>query len=263
MRQPLTKVERRARRRSFTTYSLAQHRTVAELCRKGLQNAGIDVDKLRYEVGLSELGEWMNLRIYLPSKYNIKEKNRNTETALRLECFNSVDGSSRLVIIFGWLRFVCSNGLVIGETKIEIKERHGQSLDLVEIASRIPASSGRCGRRQIKMQSGKARKSPSTPSRFGPIEILLKDGGRRLPRRVYHICQAGKTSSSKTPLLLAPRQKSRSGNSVLCRALRSGRRQSMTWLQAMSYVATKGTTPRSVSHGSRRFPPPDSLPTAS
>jgi hypothetical protein len=28
--------------------------------------------------------------------------------------------SSRLVILFGWLRFVCANGLVIGETKIEI-----------------------------------------------------------------------------------------------------------------------------------------------
>jgi hypothetical protein len=112
------------------------HLEVATLCRKGLLDAGISVDDLRYEVGLSELGEWMNFRIYLPEAYCFTEASGNV-LALRLECFNSVDGSSRLVIFFGWFRFVCSNGMVIGETKIEIKERHGQGLDLKSIAARM------------------------------------------------------------------------------------------------------------------------------
>lgn len=114
------------------TYSLAQHREVAEICRQGLKNAGIELDGLRYQLGLSELGEWMNFRVYFPADYDFIDSHGNVR--LRLECFNSVDGSSRLMIIFGWLRFVCSNGLVIGETKIEIRERHGQNLDLGSIA---------------------------------------------------------------------------------------------------------------------------------
>ena len=43
------------------TYSLAPHREVASLCRRGLVDAGIEPSDLRYEVGVSELGEWMNL----------------------------------------------------------------------------------------------------------------------------------------------------------------------------------------------------------
>jgi hypothetical protein len=39
------------------TYSLASHRAVAALCRWGVLTTGIEPDDLRYEVGLSELGE--------------------------------------------------------------------------------------------------------------------------------------------------------------------------------------------------------------
>ena len=104
-------------RRVLPYHSLAPHRDVATLCREGLTDTGIDPKKLRYEVGLSELGEWMNFHIYLEDSYSFTDAHKN-KLDLRLECFNSVEGSSRLVILFGWFRFVCSNGLVIGETKI-------------------------------------------------------------------------------------------------------------------------------------------------
>src|SRR3954451_21809673 len=146
MRKPLSATERPIPVALVSrTYSLAPHREVASLCRKGLVNAGIDPSDLRYEVGVSELGEWMNFRIYLPDSYNFVDAHGDP-LGLRLECFNSVDGSSRLVILFGWLRFVCANGLVIGETKIEIKERHGQGLDLDRISQADPTGAGRrCG----------------------------------------------------------------------------------------------------------------------
>ena len=41
------------------------------------------------------------------------------------------------LILLGWYRFVCSNGLVIGESKIEIKERHKQGLELASIGWRL------------------------------------------------------------------------------------------------------------------------------
>jgi hypothetical protein len=137
MRKPLSAAERPIPVGVVShTYSLASHRDVAELCRRGLLVAGIEPGDLRYEVGLSELGEWMNFRIYCPDSYSFTDAHHR-KLVLRLECFNSVDGSSRLVILFGWYRFVCSNGLVIGETKLEINERHRQQLDLASIPNRI------------------------------------------------------------------------------------------------------------------------------
>jgi hypothetical protein len=137
MRRPLSATERPIPVGVVShAYSLAPHREVAVLCRNGLLKTGIDSTNLRYEVGLSELGEWMNFRIYFPESYSFIDAHRG-KLDLRLECFNSVDGSSRLVILFGWYRLICANGLVIGETKIEIKERHGQSLELPLIPDRI------------------------------------------------------------------------------------------------------------------------------
>jgi hypothetical protein len=140
MRRPLSAAERSIPVGVVShTYSLASHRDVAALCRKALIDAGVKLGDLRYEVGLSELGEWMNFRIYFADHYSFIDDD-GTKLDLRLECFNSVDGSSRLVILFGWFRFVCANGLVIGETKIEIKERHGQSLELPSIVALLISS---------------------------------------------------------------------------------------------------------------------------
>ena len=70
-RQPLSAAERPIPVGTVShTYSLAPHRDVAKLCRKGLLDAGIQSDQLCYEVGLSELGEWMNFRIYFPDAYS-------------------------------------------------------------------------------------------------------------------------------------------------------------------------------------------------
>jgi len=116
MRLPLTELENRIPIGLVSnTYTLAQHREVAELCIKGVEGQGVDVKSLRCELGLSTLGEWMNFRIYFPDEYDFQAADDNP-LKLRLECFNSVDGSSRLTILFGWYRFVCSNGLIIGKT---------------------------------------------------------------------------------------------------------------------------------------------------
>ena len=46
------------------TYTLTQHKEVAEKCFEGIRLAGTPTSDLRCEVGLAQLGEWMNLRIY-------------------------------------------------------------------------------------------------------------------------------------------------------------------------------------------------------
>jgi len=49
---------------------------------------------------------------------------------LSLYCFNSVDASTRLRVLLGWLRMVCSNGMIVGEFAGSISGRHDDRLDL-------------------------------------------------------------------------------------------------------------------------------------
>ena len=171
-------------------YALIQHRDAATLCRKGIVDAGVDAADLCYEVGVSALGEWMNLRIYLPDGYGLRDS-QGEKVALRLECFNAVDGSSRLVVLFGWYRFVCANGMVVGESKIEIRERHEQRLEIESIPEGIASSldAAQADRRRLEdWQEAPVDIENLAPWIDGPV---TKRWGKRAAARVLHICRLG------------------------------------------------------------------------
>ncbi len=222
------------------TYSLAPHREVAALCRDGLINvkqAKIEPGELRYEVGLSELGEWMNFRIYLPSRYDFTDSH-GEKLALRLECFNSVDGSSRLSVLFGWFRFVCANGLVIGETKIEINERHGQGLELRTLPERIrPALK--------EVEADRRRMGRWIEERVAIDGIttwangtLSEKWGKKASARVFHICDSGRDVEIEDPF--APGLATEKPVRPLARVPGSPERAGTKYdvVQALSFVAT-------------------------
>jgi Domain of unknown function (DUF932) len=191
VRMPRSKVERRMPVGVVSTnYSLARHDKVAALCREALGEVGVNLEELRYEIGLSELGEWMNFRIYFPDRDAIIDRH-DEKVGLRMECFNSVDGSSRLVIFFGWLRFVCANGMVIGETRAEIRERHGQSLDLPQIAERIQSGMAAIKADRERMRQWQAQSiAISDVARWADAD-LSENWGRKAAARIFHICDAG------------------------------------------------------------------------
>src|SRR3954464_1213949 len=220
------------------TYSLAPHREVASLCRKGLVDAGIEPSDLRYEIGVSQLGEWMNLRIYLPDSYNFVDASGHP-LGLRLEFFNSVDGSTRLVILFGWLRFVCANGLVIGETKIEIKERHGEGLDLDNISKRIqPALEAVVGDRS-RMEKWQSQKVAIDAVAGWANDHVSEEWGKKAAARVFHICDSGKDVEIDGPFALGAATEKRIR--YLAPVQGAPERPSTKYdvAQAMSFVATQ------------------------
>jgi hypothetical protein len=238
MRKPLSAAERPIPVGIVShTYSLAPHREVASLCRKGLVAAGIDPSDLRYEIGVSQLGEWMNFRIYLPDSYDFVDS-RGNPLGLRLECFNSVDGSSRLMILFGWLRFVCANGLVIGETKIEIRERHGEGLDLDNIFKRIqPALEAAVGDRS-KMTGWQSQKVAIDVVAGWANDCVSEEWGKKAAARVFHICDSGMDIEIDDPF--APGAATRKPIRFLARVPGAPERASNKYdvAQAMSFVAT-------------------------
>jgi hypothetical protein len=179
-------------------YTLAPHRRVADLCIEGLQCCGIALESMTVELGLSTLSEWMNLRIQLPDEFAVVDR-LGAKTALRLECLNSVDGSSRLCIFFGWIRFVCSNGLIIGDTMIEIRERHDGRLDLDKVPGRIAEVFDRAEadrKRRLKMDLQKVN--------FEVLKRWSNSGltdawGKKAAARVFHISESGRDVEFTSP----------------------------------------------------------------
>ena len=137
------------------------------------------------------LGEWMNFRAYFPESHNHMPKDEKP-LGLRLECFNSVDGSSRLVILLGWLRFVCSNGLVIGETKAELRDVHDEHLDLDVIPQIIAAGMTEVAQDLKRLTTWEATKvRPRTLEKWANGAVTKK-WGKKAACRVFHICMSGR-----------------------------------------------------------------------
>ncbi len=199
MRRPLSPTERAMPVGVVSnSYSLAPHKQIANQCRKVLIDSGIKPNELRYEVGLSELGEWMNFRIHLPERFAYI-RTWGDKLDLKLECFNSVDGSSRLVILFGWNRLICKNGLVIRETKIEISERHGQGLDLVTISDRIRSAFEAVETDRARMERWQAEEVDIDDVAKWSDNDVTKKWGKKAAARVFHICESGRDIKITNP----------------------------------------------------------------
>ena len=191
VRQPMTKLEKPVPVATVSnSYGLVQHRDVAQRCLDGIAMAGVEATELRCELGLTEYGEWMNLRLYFPDRYNYAAKD-NEPLQLRLECFNSVDGWNRLVIFFGWLRFVCSNGMVFGEVKAETRQVHSGQITLDPIPFMIATAMGEIAKERKQLASWEA--TVFSTQRFtswidGPV---TEEWGKKAACRVFHICKTG------------------------------------------------------------------------
>jgi hypothetical protein len=114
-------------------YVLVQHvATIAAVIRE-IEKAGIDPGTVRAKLLITEYGTRMALRVTLPASHDITPDDGH-RMALTFECFNSVDGSVPLFAVVGWLRFVCSNGLVVGTVAARVRQKHLPPLVIDEIS---------------------------------------------------------------------------------------------------------------------------------
>ena len=239
MRRPMTAAERPIPVAVVShAYSLVPHIDVAELCHKEVvEYTDCQPEELRYEVGLSELGEWMNFRIYFPERYSFKDLHDTLD--LRLECFNSVDGWCCLLILFGWLRFVCSNGLVIGDSRIEIRDRHGPHLDLKAISCRLRAALKSVEADRLRMTVWQTEVVQIKDIATWSNDEVSERWGKKAAARVFHICNSGKDIELVDPFALGPATEK--PVKYLDRVPGSPARAKTKYdvLQALSFVATR------------------------
>jgi hypothetical protein len=172
------------------TYQLAQHHEVVARCFEGLRKVGVEPEILKCEVGLTQLGEWMNFRAYFPNTFDYTPGDGHP-IGLRLECFNSVDGSSRLKILFGWFRFICSNGLVIGETKAELKDVHDQHLNMDVIPGIIADGFKKVQADLERLKTWEHEKISHEALEKWANKEVSDTWGKKAACRAYHICLTG------------------------------------------------------------------------
>jgi hypothetical protein len=110
-------------------YGLVQHTAVFESAVSALTEASVDLEDVKARLILTEYGSRMSLQFLFPETFNFDPGDGNS-VGLRLECFNSVDGSSRLWAVLGWLRFVCQNGMVLGTTRLNVKRVHNNRIEV-------------------------------------------------------------------------------------------------------------------------------------
>jgi len=116
------------------SYSLLPHRALVQIALESIRATKIDESEVLAEIGLTEFGERMILRLYFPKSYEF-DPGDGHPIGLRLECFNSVEGSCRLVAMLGWIRFICSNGVFLGKIKFNFRKIHNVHLKKEDMSS--------------------------------------------------------------------------------------------------------------------------------
>ncbi len=171
-------------------YNLIQHKDVLDIALKALEAANIKKEDVKAKLTITEYGERMALSIFLPEKYQY-DPGDNNPMALRLECINSVDGSTRFRAIMGWFRFVCSNGLVIGVTSTDMHRRHVGDIQLEHVGSVLTSGMKSVEKEQRNFDIW--RKSKISPDRINPwIEsAVFKTWGFKAATRVFNIARSG------------------------------------------------------------------------
>lgn len=171
-------------------YKLVSHKEVLDVAIKALRHNDIDPSRTNAKITLSEYGERMGLSIILPKQYDF-DPGDGHKLAMRLECLNSVEGSTRFKVLIGWYRLVCSNGLIIWKTETDFQRRHRADLSIAHIGRvlRNGLNNAESDKRQLREWRNRAIKPAQLVDWVN--EELRKLWGFKAATRAYHIARTG------------------------------------------------------------------------
>jgi hypothetical protein len=120
-------------------YRLLDHHQILRTIQQSMANRQLNLENVRVVAEWTIHGERAHFSIILPPEehFTVGTVGDKDEMRFRIEVFNSVDGSCRLMAIAGWLRFVCTNGLIIGTALMQLQQQHRQQLEVEELGRRI------------------------------------------------------------------------------------------------------------------------------
>jgi hypothetical protein len=172
------------------SYQLLQHTEVLDFACAVLGKANLPLDEVQAELGLTEYGERMELSLRLPEKYAF-DPGDGHPMALRLECWNSVDGSTRFRALMGWFRLVCSNGLIIGVTHSDYRRRHVGDLQLKDIGRVFTSGLQAAETDKARFTAWRASGVKSEQIKPWVERDVYNAWGFKAAARAYHIANTG------------------------------------------------------------------------
>lgn len=179
-------------------YTLVQHRELGDHCINILKKRDLFYDRLRCELELTAFGEWMHLSLFLGDDFTITPRDGHP-LDLRVEIFNSVEGSSRLIVLIGWFRFVCSNGLIIGDTLSKISDVHDQRLDLEKLEDAVVLGLQLADADRKRLQTWSSTSFGTAALTTWADGPLCSKWGKKAAARCLHICRTGHDAEFADP----------------------------------------------------------------
>jgi hypothetical protein len=114
-------------------YKLVQHRELFQSAVEAMKELKV-LEAVKVALTLTVYASRMAARFTLPDEYAF-DPGDGEKLMLRFECFNSVDASTRLTVMLGWFRFVCSNGLVLGTTRLKHRAIHNEFMEVPNLSA--------------------------------------------------------------------------------------------------------------------------------
>jgi hypothetical protein len=116
-------------------YRLVDHQQLLSTIEQALIGNDIDMEQVRVTAKWTVHGERAHFSFLFPKEERFLHQVDDDEDKMRfrIEVFNSVDGTSRLMVVAGWLRFVCSNGLIVGTSLMDLRRQHRRQLEIEEL----------------------------------------------------------------------------------------------------------------------------------
>jgi hypothetical protein len=171
-------------------YKLIQHQSIFEAAVKALDQSQVDMGKVAVMLTLSQFGTQMALRFVLPAEFGFNPGDGHP-IHLRLECFNSVDGSTRLHFLMSWFRLICSNGMVARVAGSHRSTIHSERADVPDLKALI--LDGIVSIDGESKSYGRALATPVDASRLRAwVDTELRAAwGPLAAARAYLICRTG------------------------------------------------------------------------
>ncbi len=177
---------------------LVQHRDLIRALGNALAVNGVGAAEAEGELRLSEFGARMALALVLPDRYGF-DPGDGHRLGLRLLVVNSVDGSCGLRFLLGWYRFVCSNGLVVGTTRLKCHYAHRQSLAVADVGDVLGRGIALAREEQASLRRWLAMPVSRDALALWVDGPVRRSWGVKAAARAWHICATGHDAELARP----------------------------------------------------------------
>ena len=115
-------------------YRLIDHHHLLRTVEEAFTQNALNIADVRVQGEWTVNGERARFAFLLPPEERFRIRIApGDDMGFRIELFNSVEGSCRLMAVAVWFRAVCSNGLILGTALMQLHQQHRQQLQIGEL----------------------------------------------------------------------------------------------------------------------------------